>query len=366
MDTAPPDGFSEDDAIIIIGAGVLGLTTANILISNYPQKQIVIVAAEFPGDDNPSPDFASAWAGAHYRPIPASTPQLKIQSELACRTFEIMKQIAKTDPAAGVALLPGVEFLENPPKAYSTLIEGQQFAGPGDGFRILNDNELVPGTTWGCEYETYCVNVPVYCAWLLSNFILKGGRVIKQKLRNVNAAWDVAQQERLGKVSTVFNCSGRNFDTDSKVEYIRGQTCLVRQQYSRTITKQNVDGTWFVLIPRPLNGGTIVGVSKEPGDVESRPRNETRERILRESVELFPDFVDRYEDFDICSDHVGRRPCREGGPRMEVEELTNGLGRVIHGYGLGGRGYELSWGIAERLVRLADEARKETKIQSKL
>jgi glycine/D-amino acid oxidase-like deaminating enzyme len=28
--------------------------------------------------------------------------------------------------------------------------------------------------------------------------------------------------------------------------------------------------------------------------------------------------------------------------------------RVVHGYGAGGRGYELSWGIAERLVDLIE------------
>ena len=356
------DALADEEAIIVIGAGVLGLTTANILKQRFPKKQIVIVAAEFPSDANPSADYASMWAGAHYRPIPTSSPQLRAESELGRRTFEVMRDIASNEPGAGVELMQGLEFLETPPDAYRDLQAGQIFAGSNDAFRLLETNELLPGSTWGCEYQTYCLNVPIYCCWLLSRFIGRGGRVIKHRLRDAAAAFEIAHQERLGRVRTLVNCSGRNFDADSRVSFIRGQTCLVRQQYNRTITKQNSDGTWFALIPRPLNGGTIVGVSKEPGDVETRPRNETRERMLREAVELFPDFVERYEDFDIVCDNVGRRPWREGGTRMEVEYLPVGTGRIVHGYGVGGRGYELSWGIAEELTALVTGEVTESKL----
>ncbi|KKY25552.1 putative fad dependent oxidoreductase superfamily [Phaeomoniella chlamydospora] len=347
------DALADDATVVVIGAGVLGLTTANLLVSKYPQKHIVIVAAEFPGDANPTPDYASMWAGAHYRPIPGRSPQLKMERELSWRTFEVMKNVASRDPSAGVELLPAVEYLDNVSEDYEGVAENQPFAGTNDHFRLLRKEELITGSSWGCEYQSYCVNVGIYCSWLLSKFIGKGGRVIKRRLEHAADAFEMAKQERLGPLRTIINCSGRNFDLDPRVAYIRGQTCLVRQQYNRTITKQNADGTWFALIPRPLNGGTVVGVSKEPGDPESRPRDSTRERMLRQAVQYFPDFVSQYEDFDVVSDNVGRRPWREGGLRMEVEHLPSSERRIIHGYGAGGRGYELSWGIGERLVALA-------------
>jgi FAD dependent oxidoreductase len=159
-------------------------------------------------------------------------------------------------------------------------------------------------------------------------------------------------------VETVVNCSGTNFGRDDKMRIVRGQTVLVRNPYHRTVTRQYADGRWATLIPRPGGGGTIVGVSKEVDDEEEGPRLETRQLLLEQSVECFPDFVQRLEDFDVVCDNVGRRPFREGGLRMEVEEVEEaeqvqyGCKRVVHGYGAGGRGYELSWAVAERLVEL--------------
>lgn len=56
----------------------------------------------------------------------------------------------------------------------------------------------------------------------------------------------------------------------------------------------------------------------------------------------------------MIRDIVGRRPAREGGVRIEVEDVdVDGLqGRIVHGYGAGGRGYELSWGVARDVAAL--------------
>lgn len=52
---------------------------------------------------------------------------------------------------------------------------------------------------------------------------------------------------------------------------------------------------------------------------------------------------------------VGRRPTRVGGMRIEVEsrKLESGQGCVVHAYGAGGRGYEISWGVAQEVAGLA-------------
>ena len=40
--------------------------------------------------------------------------------------------------------------------------------------------------------------------------------------------------------------------------------------------------------------------------------------------------------------------------RLEKETIA-GNKCVIHAYGLGGRGYELSWGVADRVIKLLSE-----------
>ena len=342
--------------IVVIGAGVLGLTTSNLLLSAHPTKRIVVVTAELPTDEMPSTDYASAWAGAHYRPIPASTPQLKQEAQFGYRGYEIMRRMTKDEPDAGVRMILGVEHFEVPSDAHLALKDGDMYAGKDDQFRILRKDELPSGVVLGYEYQTYCVNVPIYCSYLLARFLKNGGQVVKEILQNAAAAFEVAGKRGQDEVPVIVNCSGRNFDSDSGVSIIRGQTCLVKNKYDKTITRQNRDGTWATLIPRPLNGGTIVGVSKEAGDTESSPRKATRHRMFRQAIEAFPDFVRSVDELDVIKDNVGRRPFREGGLRLEIESLGLGDRKIIHGYGAGGRGYELSWGIGQKLLELVEEA----------
>ncbi|KIV90178.1 hypothetical protein PV10_07509 [Exophiala mesophila] len=343
------------DPILVIGAGVLGLSTATLLQDTYPNSCITIVAAELPGTSAPSVDYASMWAGAHYRPIPRSTPQLEDEAQLAMRSAQVMKTISTQSPEAGVAFMQGVEYLDSLTQDVIAFKTGDVYAGKDDGFRILDQSELPTAVQWGCEYRTFCVNVRIYCQWLLDRFVRRGGTVIQQRLPNAAAAFEMAREHGLGQVKTVVNCSGRNFDQDAKMTIIRGQTVLVRQQYHQTITRQNRDGTWAFLIPRPRNGGTIVGGTKEIGDHESQPRPQTRKTLLQNAVNSFPDFVDKVDDFDVVQDNVGRRPWREGGVRTEVE-FIDGECQIIHGYGAGGRGYELSWGVAERILGLVRQS----------
>jgi D-amino-acid oxidase len=137
---------------------------------------------------------------------------------------------------------------------------------------------------------------------------------------------------------------------------------------TKTVTRQNKDGSWNFIIPRGYNGGTIVGGTKEPSDWHTEPRAESREALLRGGKVLIPHGRDSTrtsaaeghsdDDVRVVADIVGRRPTREGGMRIEVEEVDlqqdGGFkGRVIHAYGAGGRGYEMSCGIAEEVVELA-------------
>lgn len=68
----------------------------------------------------------------------------------------------------------------------------------------------------------------------------------------------------------------------------------------------------------------------------------------------------RLQDVQVIRDVVGRRPTRRGGARLEREEIAPGK-VVVHAYGLGGRGFEMSWGVAETVVELVGRGTKEAK-----
>jgi D-amino-acid oxidase len=133
--------------------------------------------------------------------------------------------------------------------------------------------------------------------------------------------------------------------------FLLGQTCLVRNAVSETITRQNTDGSWSFCIPRPLDGGTIIGGTKEPHNWDPNPSVEARERLLANATKWFPFTPASGGKFDVIRDIVGRRPAREGGMRIEVEKIANDR-YLVHGYGAGGRGFELSRGVAEDIAEL--------------
>lgn len=104
-------------------------------------------------------------------------------------------------------------------------------------------------------------------------------------------------------------------------------------------------------MPRKFHGGTIIGGTKEPNDWSDSPSIETRERLLRNFAATYPAILDERGEFTVLKDIVGRRPTRKGGMRLEREDVE-GAGTVVHAYGVGGRGYEVSWGVAEAVFEL--------------
>ncbi|KMP02907.1 D-amino-acid oxidase [Coccidioides immitis RMSCC 2394] len=341
----------ERKTIVVVGAGVLGLSSALTLLKTLPSSkyQILLVASYF-SSDGPHPSYPSTAAGAHYRPIPATTPQLKYEAGLAKITCDRFKKLASEHPEYGIKFMEGIEYISGEvapvykalPPEYTQL----------DGFRVLNDDEKPPRVDFGARYETYTLDPEIYLAHLLRRYRLDGGEIKRMELASLQEAFEIDGYD----VAMVVNCSGMGFG-DPNTFIIRGQTCLVANTCDKTITRQDADG-WSFLIPRPLEGGTIVGGTKQPNDWSSVPIASIRETLLEKAAKLYPAILNAQGKFDVIRDIVGRRPAREGGLRLEVETLPKTASpkrTVVHAYGAGGRGYELSWGIAEEVVRMVKD-----------
>lgn len=107
-------------------------------------------------------------------------------------------------------------------------------------------------------------------------------------------------------------------------------------------------------MPRNFNGGTVIGGTKEPDKWDPNPSLEVREKLIRNFVATYPSIADEHGGVTVLRDIVGRRPTRSGGARIEKEVVAPGR-TVVHAYGLGGRGFEMSWGVAETVARLVEE-----------
>ena len=111
-----------------------------------------------------------------------------------------------------------------------------------------------------------------------------------------------------------------------------------------------------MLLKKSSEGGTVVGGTRQPGDLNSDPDPSTHHKMLSDLEKTYPQILtethpdgERQGTFKVFREVVGRRPIRSGGPRIEWDDGRAGL---IHAYGLGGRGYECSWGVAETVREL--------------
>ena len=288
-----------------------------------------------------------------------------------------MEQLHRENPdTAGITFIDGIEYLERPGPEYLAISETGEELGLKD-FKILRGEELPSRVRWGCRYRTWCVNPMVYCCFLLNRFIYHGGKVVRRNLTAVEEAFslDIPELGSKKKVAAVVNASGMGFG-DADVFPVRGQTCLIANACPETVTRQNADGSWTFSVPRNFGGGTVVGGTKDVEDWNPVPDPKVRAKLLARFAETYPaillssgDGVRQREKeeknkkyrqegergFRVLADIVGRRHTRKGGMRLEVdaEVLERQNEVLVHAYGLGGRGFELSWGVAEEVRRLA-------------
>lgn len=200
---------------------MIGLSTALCIQQHLkPSQSVIIVARDFP--NTTSINYATPWAGAHYRPVPGQSPQAIQEAAWAKRTYAAFQRIVAEEPSAsGVCFMPGEEYLQNPPSEYLDAVANvskSAYAHLSESFEQLSSAEVQdPAVRLGIRYWTYCINSPVYAAYLLRKFVLKGGRTTEYTLAALNEAFSLESN-----VTTVINCSGMGFG-DPKSFIIRGQ-----------------------------------------------------------------------------------------------------------------------------------------------
>ncbi|EHK25449.1 uncharacterized protein TRIVIDRAFT_79305 [Trichoderma virens Gv29-8] len=346
--------------IVVIGAGVIGLSAA--LRLQQEGYNVTIVAKEFPtpfeaADKRALINYTSQWGGAHNRFVLPTNPAETLEHGYSLTTFRHMEDTLKEFPEAGITFMKGIEYFENPPPVYRDLTAEKALQLGIKEFKLLEKKDFPDDkVTRGYEYKTWCVNPMVYCSFLLRRFHILGGKAINMELRTPNEAFLIKD------VDLVVNCSGQGFN-DPDVFPTRGQTCLVANPCDATVTRQNADGSWTFCVPRNFHGGTVIGGTKEPDNWDPEPSPETRARLLSAFAATYPPIV-ADGPLQPLGDIVGRRPTRRGGIRLEREEIHpekiigvkgQGVRRVVHAYGLGGRGFELSWGVAEEVLLLVKQ-----------
>ncbi|KDN52038.1 nucleotide-binding domain-containing protein [Tilletiaria anomala UBC 951] len=443
--------------IVVLGAGVIGLTSAHVL--QRRGYQVTIAARDLP-EDADSPAFASPWAGANWCSF-ASHSNFE-QQRYDQITFETWTELEKHLPTDTIALLP---FEQN------RVQDPAWFKHVTPHFRLepLQEKGFLRAT-----FKSHCINVPSYTKWLVSELLDPASSIVPtspflddlesqvpsiscngspqlvpvsfQRVPELSSLAELSR--RFPEASVIVNASGlgaaKLADVRDLAMYpIAGQVVVVHAPRFRTLPqckmgaltntpsasesvpffshtvngnkreagpKSDIEPTAeekafpevpvSYVIPRAQSGFVILGGSYEEGSYDTQVNEQLSQTILQNAIQLCPDLLlrppEEYRHSDgqpmmederrevemqeiraICADpsawkrlevvssHVGLRPARKAGVRVEMDEVpiksersapSSSNVKVVHAYGIGPAGYQASWGVAHQVAMLVKKS----------
>lgn len=310
--------------ILVIGSGVIGMTTA--LCLSEAGFRIRLVTGE------PPLKTTSAMAGALWGPWAVDDPRVL---DWSLDTLESLRTMWH-DPTTGVALVRGSEAsrVDMRPPAWL-------HAFPD--FTLRSAEEVPTGYSMGWAYSAPILDMPRYLGHLEYRLRQRGVTVdmLSAPFRSLD--------EVAGLAPVVVNCTGlgsREFVPDPSVRPSWG--LLV------TIENPGIDGffsdypesekpTYYIAHRDHVVLGGFIADEVPPDHQHS----EIADDIFRRCSDVRPEL----HGAGIVSIKPGLRPSR---PRVRLEREIKNDTVIIHNYGHGGSGVTLSWGCARGVRQLLD------------
>jgi D-amino-acid oxidase len=303
--------------VTVVGAGVVGLTTAWALRSAGIRVQII--AAQRPEATT------SAAAGAVWFPFQVGPPERV--NAWARTTRRWLSWLAGSTPEAGVDVLTFTECGTDASRPWwADAVEDLTFV----------DRAQPSGAPCAWSFRAPRIEPALHLRWLES--LLERPLVVQESQRLEDVPGEV-----------VINCTGigaRRLVPDPALTALMGQTVVAERgalDAGLAYGDERDPGAMLYLIPRRgevVVGGCAISVS---GDRPPPPDPGLRSAILERARRA------GFRHGAARADAVGLRPVRA---TVRVERS----GRLVHHYGHGGAGYTLAWGSAQDVVAMVQPA----------
>jgi D-amino-acid oxidase len=308
-----------NDDVIVVGGGVIGLTTAVVLAESG--RRVRIWTRE------PAERTTSAVAGALWWPYRVEPETLV--GEWALRSLSVYEELATRPDETGVRMVDGVH-------GETSLDELGPWAARVPGLRAATAEEYAGRGLWA---RLPLIDMPVHLTWLRERFIGAGGTIEE---RYVTDLAEVA-------APVVVNCTGlaaRELVPDPAMRPVRGQLVVVENPGVTTwltTADSGAKGTYFFPQPDRL----VLGGTADEGEWSLTPDPAVAAEIVKRCAAIRPEIAGAR----ILGHRVGLRPVRDA-VRLEREGRSDG-GLLVHNYGHGGAGVTVAWGCAREAARLA-------------
>ncbi|MFI9306140.1 FAD-dependent oxidoreductase [Streptomyces triculaminicus] len=311
--------------VIVVGAGVIGLTSAVVLAERGRGVKVLT--------RSPSSETTSAVAGGLWWPYRIQ-PQ-EAAGRWALRSLPVMAGLAG-QPETGVRMASGTH-------AGLTPAELGPWSARVPGLRAAREAELPRGYDRGVRTRLPLLDMASHLAYLQRRLAAAGGTVTVRAVRSLAQAGEGA--------AAVVNCTGlgaRDLVPDPSVHPVRGQLVVVEnpgvEEWFTAVDDHKGDSLY--VFPQPY--GVVLGGTARAHAWDRTPSPCTAQAIISRCSRVFP----RLAQARILGHRVGLRPGRPR-VRLEAERLPSGA-RLVHNYGHGGAGITVSWGCALEAADLVE------------
>lgn len=382
---------SIDDAdLIVLGAGVIGLSTA--LVMQSLGWKTAIIAQYFPRQADPygcSAFVASDYAMASAYPHHLQVRNLNKISDDSQAVFAAIHESAASGPS-GLEIYKIYEVFEKEPPAAALASRRRNFRSFDGSPSLLARSYELPARPsarylWGWQFESYFADMPVYLSNLWQRFISKGGLFQERRIESL------AGQVSEFKGRIIINCLGLGAieaaQDSSACNIMRGRQILVcgkellKDEEGRPLAynytpdlpgfcRANGEAEYLHFFPR--SDGWLLGQTRESGsldpegnwqgaEVKAKELEIDGRRCPEPILSLNREILQNWRSACLGSEEnlkirEGLRYYRDpsgSGVRLESEESDSCI--IVHNYGHGGSGVTMSWGTAIESARLLKE-----------
>lgn len=321
----------------VVGAGVVGLTTATLLQDAFPRASITIIADRF------LQDTVSDAAAGIFRPgLQLQGPNMDMTKKWLQDAYKYYKNILNSEDAleAGVMKLSGYAFSSKDPN----IIKNEPFHSSFEEYRLCTEEELnFHNMKYGSFFTTLLTECRRFQPYLTRKFKKRGGQIVKRHLESL--------EELADDFDVICNCSGlgaKDLCEDRSMASLRGQVFKVHAPWIKKF--YFVDYDTYIIPGFEL---VTLGGTRHLDTYNDKISKHDAAAIWEECTSFLPALKDAQE---ICQ-LVGLRPYRPT-IRVEKEVLAFNSGKtlkVVHNYGHGCYGVMVSPGTSMHAVSLVHD-----------
>lgn len=323
--------------IAVIGAGIIGLSTAYKIQLDMPSVGITIFYEE-----RTPKTTGNVSAGLI---LPYSCSNDKIIDKWFNQTMSLLETLHKRPDAIEMGITPTSGYIfGNGPFQFQFIPDNVQLIRENEAQFLLGNNSGIRFTSWTCDCSRYL-------KYLEGEYLRLEGKMIQRKILNFG---------ELKSYDIIVNCAGmgaKQLTNDKELMPIRGQVIVVEAPWVKHFFVRDN----FYVLPRLTD--VVLGGTKQIGNYSLNVDPSDNNAIWQGCCELVPSL--KYSK--IVTEEVGLRPYRKH-VRIELETVNFGDESlaVVHNYGHGGAGVSLHWGCAIDASKLVQQFLDKQPISHKL